>query len=395
MSRHPFLKPRYEQMYLALRERIQNGEYKPGDRIPSEKELMDEFEVSRITSKKALDMLAGEGLILRQPGRGSFVLERKNGAAESVAATDEKSGRFGRADSTVIGLIMEDFADSYGKEMLAEMERTAQERGVYLMLRLSFSQSDVEEQAIQMLRAFGVDGFIIYPTRGKHFSPEILKLVIDQFPHVLVDRYLKGTATTAIGTDHTEAARIGTEHLLDLGHRHIGLLATKVTDNAAVEERIEGFVQAHAERGVLLDRAHWVTDLLGGADEETPKGPDNVERIRRLLSDNPHITALFALEYDLALSAKEAADQLGRQIPQQISILCFDSPRHSSALYPFTHLLQDERRLGRLAVDSVLDLIRGAPVPSKISLKAELVQGKSTGPARATNAPSAGFGSLP
>ncbi|WP_338553461.1 GntR family transcriptional regulator [Paenibacillus sp. KS-LC4] len=377
------LKPRYEQMYLMLREKIQIGDYTVGDRIPSEKELMEEFSVSRITSKKALDMLVQDGYIMRQPGRGSFVIEHAMQEQAEAPPAQESVTAAVRTQQVVLGLIMEDFSDSYGKEMLSEMERTAQELGVYLMLRISFSQPDVEEKAIQMLRQYGVDGLIIYPTRGQNFSPEILKLVIDKFPHVLVDRYLKWTDTTAISSDNVEAAKMGVQHLFNHGHRHIGLLASRVTDNVAIEERIEGFVQAHAEGGILLDRSSWLTDMNWTSNDNSSSHliDKYVNIIQQMLREHPRITALFAMEYELALIAKEAVEKMGLHIPQQISIICFDSPQSTSALYPFTHLEQNEKEIGRLAVNNVLELIQGATLPSKISLQVKLVPGKSTGPA--------------
>ncbi len=379
------LKPRYEQMYLMLRNKILTGEYAVGDRIPSEKELMEEFSVSRITSKKALDMLVQDGYIMRQPGRGSFVIQHNSGETAEATQFQEHeplSEDSSRRKQIVLGLIMEDFSDSYGKEMLAEMERTAQELGVYLLLRISFCQPDVEERAIMMLREYGVDGLIIYPTRGQNFSTEILKLVIDKFPHVLVDRYLKWTDTTAISSDNVAATRMGVQHLFQGGHRHIGLLASRVTDNVAIEERIEGFVQAHAEGGILLDRSSWLTDMswtgTGTADDLIQI---NVKMIQSMLREHPRITALFAMEYELALIAKEAVEGMGMHIPSQISIICFDSPPNTSALYSFTHLRQNQKEIGQLAVHNVLKLIEGDPLPSKISLDVELIFGKSTGPA--------------
>lgn len=385
------LKPRYERMYIELRARLRQGLYKVGDKLPSEKELMKQFDVSRITSKKALDMLVQEGYIVRQPGRGSFVIRadeeptRPDPAGELLDPREQAAARRRPANKQiVIGLILEDFSDSYGKEMLAEMERTAQRLNVYLMIRLSFSQPTIEENAIRSLREYGVDGLIIYPTRGQSFSSEILRLVIDRFPHVLVDRYFKGTESASISTDNIEAARTGMNHLLDLGHRHIGLLASKVTDNVAIEERIEGFVRAHAERGVVLDRSYWLTDLAWNAEteaEELQHVRGNVELIRRMVEQHPQMTAIFAMQYELALFAKEALDHAGIRIPEQISLICFDSPQASAALYPFTHLQQDQHSLGRLAVENVLKLIAGDTLPGRISLTAELIDGLSTAPA--------------
>ena len=65
--------PLYQQLYDVLRGNITRGEWKPGDLIPAESELIEQYGVSRITVRQVLDMLVQEGLIYRQRGRGSFV----------------------------------------------------------------------------------------------------------------------------------------------------------------------------------------------------------------------------------------------------------------------------------------------------------------------------------
>jgi len=65
--------PLYQQLYDVLRGHIMRGEWKPGDLIPAESELIEHYGVSRITVRQVLDMLVQEGLIYRQRGRGSFV----------------------------------------------------------------------------------------------------------------------------------------------------------------------------------------------------------------------------------------------------------------------------------------------------------------------------------
>jgi GntR family transcriptional regulator len=63
----------YRQLAQRLREAIARGDYKPGDRIPTEPELIERFRVSRITCRQAVAALAREGLVIRQQGKGSFV----------------------------------------------------------------------------------------------------------------------------------------------------------------------------------------------------------------------------------------------------------------------------------------------------------------------------------
>jgi len=69
--------PRHEQISDWLRARIEQGEYEPNDKLPSENELCDQFNVSRITVRRSLQTLENEGHIYRRQGLGSFVQDAR------------------------------------------------------------------------------------------------------------------------------------------------------------------------------------------------------------------------------------------------------------------------------------------------------------------------------
>lgn len=69
--------PNYYRVEKHLRDRIRSGELKPGDRVPPESQLVQQFNISRMTVRQALSRLVFEGLIERQRGRGSFVAEAR------------------------------------------------------------------------------------------------------------------------------------------------------------------------------------------------------------------------------------------------------------------------------------------------------------------------------
>jgi len=92
-------RPQYRQIESALRRRI--ASLQPGARLPSDSQLRTEFGVSRMTARNAMQLLAEDGLIERQPGRGSFVTEApaRRHANRLMTFTDEMI-RTGRSPSS-------------------------------------------------------------------------------------------------------------------------------------------------------------------------------------------------------------------------------------------------------------------------------------------------------
>lgn len=80
-------KPLWSQLYDILESRISNGYYKEGEVLPSEMSLMEEFEVSRVTVRQAMDKLINAKLISRKRGKGTIVLKKENVIATSFQSS--------------------------------------------------------------------------------------------------------------------------------------------------------------------------------------------------------------------------------------------------------------------------------------------------------------------
>lgn len=87
--------PLYQQLYEIMYASFLRGEWKPGDMLPSEAELVDKYQVSRITVRQVLDRLVNEGLISRERGRGTFVLQPtlEQGMHRIISFTDDMRQR--------------------------------------------------------------------------------------------------------------------------------------------------------------------------------------------------------------------------------------------------------------------------------------------------------------
>ena len=94
--------PKYQQIYSELRAQIQNGTYKPGSYLPSENELMQLCSASRDTIRKALNQLAAGGLIQKEKGKGSLVLENDSIAFPVSGLTSFKELQNSSMHSSVV-----------------------------------------------------------------------------------------------------------------------------------------------------------------------------------------------------------------------------------------------------------------------------------------------------
>jgi len=368
--------PLYIQIYNSLLDEINSGKYKPGGKLPSEKELVEQFNVSRITAKRALNKLASEGYVTRRRGQGSFVAKDFIIGKKFV----KNKANVLNVGAPVVGLVITDFSESYGIGLVSGIENKLFELGGYLVLKRSFGEKEKEEEAIQSLLKMGVNGIILLAIQGEHYSHEILRLILEGFPLVLVDRRLPGIQAAVVCSDNIAAAKKATDYLLDLGHTSIAFLSPPPLDTSTIEDRIEGFIKSHANRGVKVDRKLWCIDLIStlpGHFNSTNIKQDKM-KIVSLLRSNPHITAIFAVEYNIALIAKEAIQEIGKKTPDDISIVCFDGPRYKVGNSFFTHIRQDEEQMGSIAVEILYDQIGGKENKSKKFLDVKLVIGAST-----------------
>ena len=355
----------YERICNHVLEQLRRGALRPGDRVPSEMELAAQFEVSRITSKRALEVLREAGLVERIRGKGTFVVRR---LPDLSRITMPLRGRPGpRQEARSIALIVPDVSEAYGLDLLNAIEERCAEYGAHLVVRRTHGRQTDEEKAVDSLVA-SVDGLIVFPVHGDFYNASLLRQVLDGYPVVLVDRHLSGIPVAAVHTDNVAAARALTSRLLDQGHRHIAFLSPPPVNTSSIEERLEGFRSAFEGRGQAYELTDLRSTLPGSTTTESVRA--DMEVIRAFRERLPEVTAYFACEYNLARMVDRALGGDG-------VVACFDSPGDSIGGPPYLHVRQNQAEMGRRAVDLLLAQLRGEPVPNLSMVPFELVDADS------------------
>jgi LacI family transcriptional regulator len=167
-------------------------------------------------------------------------------------------------------------------------------------------------------------------------------------PIVLVDAYAKTECFDAVVSDNFQAAWTAVDYLVRRGHQHIALVGSESDAYPSIKQRRGGYLRALRENGI----AHTYIAEFNMMKET------GYEATKRLLHKSPHITALFAVNDRVAIAAISAAQDLGRQVPHDLSIVGYDDVDFAgTSKPPLTTMHVDTIAMGRAAVLLLLNRI--------------------------------------
>lgn len=372
----------YEKVFNHLKAEIQSGKYLPGDMIPTEQELMAYFGVSRMTTNRALQMLTSEGLVARKAGVGTYVLDgtqTNSSPVEFNQSLDNTNVNTATSTQALIGFVIPFLIHSFGPVLLATVEQLLRKCGLSVAIASSGGAQKSEADAIERLVDNGVQGLIVLPVNGEFHNPAILRLHVEHFPIVLVDKRLTGLPLPSVCTDNVEASRQITEYLLSLGHRHIAFFSMNLQGTSTLQDRFTGYSQALGEAGLQVIPEYCV-ETIKWTDSKNELDQGQIDAIAEFLREHPEVTAVFATEDGLAKYWHAAVRSMGMRVPDDFSITCFDGPGPNYFEWTYTSAIQDERSMAEHAVRLLTDLLsgKGWDHPEEVLVPAKINFGGST-----------------
>lgn len=257
----------------------------------------------------------------------------------------------------------------YGPSLLLEgVQEAAVKAGYSLMLKILDNAVAYDaEKILRDILSYHVDGILwAVPEIGQnrdwiqealhHFSVPIVFLNVQPRPNLV----------TAV-IDNKHGGRVATQHLIDQGRQHIGII-TGPMEWWEARQRELGWREALAENGRTVDESY----ITNG--DWTPSSGER--SIRLLLEWHPEMDAVFICNDQMALGAMKVARQMGRQIPRDLAVVGYDdipeSPYFSPAL---STVHQDVVEMGCQGVKQLLALIDNddAGTASPVILQPELI----------------------
>ena len=342
--------PLYLKIYHHFRDQILSGELKEGDPLPTEAELMAQFEVSRTTVKGALNALKSDGYLLRRQGSGSFVAPHP--------------GQIGDIAKKVAFLCPANAGEHF-LQMVEGINRVLSREG-YQLAFYFLNQKPLlltVREVILQAKADGCEGILYYPLTSQDSADIFCHLVSEEYPVVLLDKKIGNLPIPCVVSDNASGMERLTHRMIEKGYRRFAFLSIDPTIESSLTERYYGCCRAIHAAGLPGDCIDLHTPFLGQSHEAMGADRDQIiqSTLMELLGQlhEQGVDMIFAVNDYVALRVCRALNQLRVKIPDQMAVSGFDNLSFTEfSTPPITTVEQNFFELGRVGAETLLDQIR-------------------------------------
>jgi len=280
-----------------------------------------------------------------------------------------------KAQSTVIGMVINDLTNSFFAELAVGIDRIMQTANFVPFLANTGENTERQGQVIASMLEHGIAGLIVSPARGT--EPRDLRPVIDSgIPVVVAVRGLTMPRVSTIGPDNRVGARQAVAHLVGLGHRRIAFLGG-YGDTANFNERVAGYADALKAGGLPLDDSLVI--------RTAPSREGGSEAVKLLMNQPEPPRAALCFNDAVAFGACDALRVRGLEPGVDFGVVGFDDVIEARSVVPaLTTVSVGPQALGERAAQLLLKQINsGQPEVENVRTPVRLVVRESCGAAAA------------
>jgi GntR family transcriptional regulator of arabinose operon len=352
-------KPKYQQLRDYIIEIITSGKVNSGDKIHSENELAESFDVSRNTVRQAIGELVNEGWLYRVQGKGTFVNRQPDTKHEK---------------SKTIAIITTYLNDYIFPSIIRGIDSILSVSGYNMILSCTYNQHQKERLCLENLLNQNISGIIVEPTKSALPNPNIdlYKRFSEQgIPVIFIHGGYKELEYSYVVEDDTEAGYIATKHLIDFGHKEIAGIFKM--DDVQGHHRFSGFQKAYSEAHQQICDSNIMWFETNDLDI---KLKNNIVQLENILSS---CTALVCYNDQIALKVMDVLREKGLKIPEDISLVSFDDSQLAIASETkLTTIAHPKEILGEEAAKAIINLIEEKKGYYDLKIKPEIVVRSST-----------------
>lgn len=273
-----------------------------------------------------------------------------------------------RKSSQTIGVIVANILNPFSTEITRGIEDVCITKNFNIILCNADDSPKKQQEYLEMLHLKQVDGFIIQPAKGE--VDGLHNIYKTNVPFVLIDRKIPDLSVDTVTVNNYIGTKNAIKYLIELGHQNIAFISADIEGVSSRQDRFQGFVDALSEAGFRFKDEYL---------KIIQKNSSAVNMaIRQLFSLASPPTAIFSVNGRITLDILLALKELKFRIPNDVSLLSFDSPEWAEVVEPpLTSVVQPVYKIGVTAAELLLKRIlskrKGGIRPKEESLETELV----------------------
>ncbi len=331
-------KTKYYALMEELKREILSGKYMPGDRLPSENQLTEAYQISRHTVRKALALLENEGYVTAEHGRGTFCSERMRYTGNSKN----------------IAVITTYISDYIFPRLIQGIDRVLTENGYSIILKNTGNSRAREAKCLEEILTKDIDGLIIEPSKSQIYCRHAhLYEKLDSYgiPYVFIQGiYPQMRSKPYILMDDCKGGYMLTKYLTELGHRNIAGIFK--VDDIQGRERHKGYVRGLQEAGIPYD-----PDMVAWFHTED-RTLLPVSWVGDMIEQKTPLDAIVCYNDQIAVEVIRMLRENDVQVPGDISVTGYDnSIIAQSGHIKLTTIAHPQEELGEQAATLLLNLL--------------------------------------
>lgn len=222
-----------------------------------------------------------------------------------------------------IGVVIPELDQIFCTQIIIGIEDILRSHGYATIVCDCRTDKKREKDAVDFLTRKRVDGIISMPVdeTGAHLK----SFQKTGKPIVLIDRKITGLSSDCVLVDNEKAAEDAVELLFEKGHMDIGLIGGP-REIYTAQERLRGYCMAYEKKGLPVKES-----LIYHGDYTMQGG---VHALEELVKQNPQMTAVLVINYEMTMGAVIGLNELGIKVPQELSIVGFDNREFARACSP-------------------------------------------------------------
>ena len=278
--------------------------------------------------------------------------DRVNSAIRELNYSPNEIARSLKVKQTrMLAMVLPDITNPFFPDSIRGAEDAAFERGYFLLTANTNEQVDREKRIIAALRAYRVDGILLASSADAraHDATHIAEAVSAGISVVCLDRTVPDVPTDAVLLDNIGGARDCVLHLIERGHRRIGIITGSLHLQTGFE-RLLGYKRALARAAIPVSK-----QLIAEGDFRYESGEQRADELLKLKT---RPTAIFTCNGLMAAGALGAFERLGVRCPQDVALATFDDITVDPSFHGhLSAVIQPSYEMGRHAASILIDRI--------------------------------------